>query len=659
MARDYQVIVIGGGHAGYEAAHAAARRGAKTLLVALDLDRLGLMSCNPAVGGLAKGQMVREVDALGGLIGKIADATAIQFRTLNRGRGPAVRAIRTQNDRALFAAETRRRLLATPNLTMLAGEVVAVHAQNGRVTGVMVGAPSAGMTGGRPFSVARDGGGEIAARAAQEHGLSGNSPAASGQVEISADAVVVACGTFLNGLAHVGMESFPAGRDGDGPARGLSESLIALGIRCARLKTGTPARLDGKSIDYSAFIEQKGDDPPPFFSLETLAPSLPQRSCWLGHSNAETKKIILANLDRSPLYAGKIMGIGPRYCPSIEDKVKRFTQHEIYQIFIEPEGVQTDTVYVNGMSTSLPKDVQEIMLKSVNGLEKCVIEKYGYAIEYDFFPPRQLRGTLESKIVAGLYFAGQVNGTSGYEEAAAQGIVAGINASRRKGEDEFILRRDQAYIGVLIDDLITKGTDEPYRMFTSRAEHRLSLRDDNAYFRLTGKGHELGMVSAERKINIDMMKQQADEVLEYLRKTIINNKIRERFIAVGHDIGEMNGTLESICQRPCSDYKIVRDAMGIGNDLTEKVNMYIESEAKYAGYLEREKRLNHNINKFERIKIPADLDYTEIKNITIEARQKLSTIKPENIGQAARISGVSPADIRVLEIAVCKKNKDK
>ncbi|HNW91490.1 MAG TPA: tRNA uridine-5-carboxymethylaminomethyl(34) synthesis enzyme MnmG [bacterium] len=614
MARDYQIIVVGGGHAGYEAAHAAATRGASTLLIAMDLDRLGLMSCNPAVGGLAKGQMVREIDALGGLIGKIADATAIQFRTLNLGRGPAVRAVRTQNDRALFAQETARRLRATTNLTLLAGEVTGITARDGVVTGVTM----------------RD------------------------RTAISADAVVIACGTFLNGIAHIGMESSPAGRDGDRPACGLTESIVALGIRSARLKTGTPARIDGRSIDYCAFIEQKGDTPPPFFSLETTAPMLPERSCWLGHTNEKTAAIIRANIERSPLYSGRIKGIGPRYCPSFEDKIVKFSQHQNHQVFIEPEGIKTDTMYVNGMSTSMPEDVQDQMLKSVQGLENVIIEKYGYAIEYDYFPPTQLRGTLESRVVAGLFFVGQVNGTSGYEEAAGQGIIAGINASLRSGEEPLILRRDQAYVGVLIDDLITKGTEEPYRMFTSRAEHRLQLRDDSAIFRLTDIGYQYGLIDSRRKAVVDHMKREAERELSFLRTTILNKEIRAQFTAAGIDIGEMNGSLEGICQRKECSYPIVKNVLGGREKMARQVVDYVESETKYAGYIEREKRINEGNIHLEKIKIPDDFVYEVTSGISREACQKLQKIRPDNLGQSLRISGVSPADVRVIELLIAR-----
>jgi len=613
----FDIIVVGGGHAGYEAATAACRLQKKTILISSNLDRLGYMSCNPAVGGLAKGQMVKEIDALGGIIGKVADRTGIQFRILKRGRGPAVQATRSQNDRALFAGEVKRVLENDyPLLTMRQGTVIGLLYSGNKVTGIKL----------------------------------------NDQSEITGRKIILTCGTFLNGLIHIGLESEPGGRKGDLAVCGLTQSLIDAGISTARLKTGTPPRLDGKTIDYSRMIRQDGDTPTPFFSLESKTTSLSQLPCYLTHTNSETVCIIKDNLDRSPLYSGKIVGIGPRYCPSIEDKIVKFPQHSEHQVFIEPEGVDTSEVYANGIPTSLPKDVQEGIVHSITGLESAVITSYGYAIEYDFFPPVQLYHSLESKVVNSLYIAGQLNGTSGYEEAAGQGLLAGINAALSLDNKEpLILRRDQAYLGVLIDDLVTKGTNEPYRMFTSRAEYRLQLRDDNAVFRLHNIAHTLGLVGEERNNYVNSLQNEATTEMKRLhQERAESKKLKKICFDMKITLKPGDDRLFTLCKRPELGYSRINTLFPPPSAINPHTIRYLESEIKYEGYIDREARLNQKRAGWEQISIPDNFEYDKANGISIEARQKLHKVQPRTLAQASRISGVRPADIEVLLIYLKK-----
>jgi len=570
--------------------------GARTLLLTLNLDHVARMSCNPAIGGLAKGQVVREVDALGGLMGRVTDRAGIQFRMLNTGKGPAVRAPRAQADRQLYTTEMRRILEEAPNLVMRQGVVEEIEVAAGRVTGIRC----------------MDGSG------------------------CAARAVVITTGTFMRGLIHVGQAQYPGGRLGEPPAVGVSKSLASLGFELGRLKTGTPPRVNGLTVRLADLEKQGGDDPPKPFSYSTERLDRPQLPCYVTYTNSKTHAIIRDNLDRAPLYTGQIKATGPRYCPSIEDKIVRFSEKDRHQLFLEPEGLNTHEMYANGIPTSLPVDVQEEMVHSIEGMEEARIVRYGYAIEYDFLPPTQLWPSLETKRVGGLFSAGQINGTSGYEEAAGQGIMAGINAALSLcGKEPLVLRRDEAYIGVLIDDLVTKGTQEPYRLFTSRAEHRLLLRQDNADRRLMGHGFRLGMVSAATHARLIEKERVVSEALAFLASARSG----------GH-------TLLEVMRRPEMDWgRVVALSpelarRGITPDAAEQV----EIEAKYAGYVERQQRQAAKLKDLEAWATPADLDYDSVHELSNEARQKLKAVRPMTLAQASRISGVSPADISALMV---------
>jgi tRNA uridine 5-carboxymethylaminomethyl modification enzyme len=624
FSRDYDIVVVGAGHAGCEAAHAAARMEARTLLLTLSLDAVARMSCNPAIGGLAKGHLVREVDALGGVMGLATDATGIQFRMLNTGKGPAVQAPRAQADKAEYSRWMARFLAGVPGLDLAEGMATAVLAAGGRVVGVEIIPPSR------------------------------SDLCVGGEAErVSCRAVVLTTGTFLNGLIHVGLESHPGGRLGEPAAVGLSDSLRALGLEVSRLKTGTPARLDARSIDFSRLGVQPGDEPPQPFSYMTDRLALEQVPCHITYTNPRTHEIILNSLERSPLYTGKIKSVGPRYCPSIEDKCVRFADRDRHQIFLEPEGRGSHWVYPNGISTSLPADVQEQFIRTIEGLERVEFLTYGYGIEYDFVPPTQTAPTLESKAVEGLYLAGQINGTSGYEEAAAQGIMAGINAVLKlRAEEPLILDRSEAYIGVLIDDLVTKGTSEPYRMFTSRAEYRLLLRQDNADLRLTEHGRRVGLVEGERWRRFEQYRTSVDRELVRLRETSVKPSDLDPAYMAEHGLPPVNKrlALAALLARPEMRYEHLR-AMGFADGALEgRVIGQVELAIKYEGYIRRQEEEVARFRRLESEKIPAGLDYKSLRGLTTEAAEKLARIRPLSLGQASRISGVSPSDISVLMI---------
>ncbi|MCM4155006.1 tRNA uridine-5-carboxymethylaminomethyl(34) synthesis enzyme MnmG [Gramella sp. AN32] len=612
----YDVIVVGAGHAGSEAAAAAANLGAKTLLITMNLQNIAQMSCNPAMGGIAKGQIVREIDAMGGYSGIVSDTSAIQFKMLNKSKGPAMWSPRVQSDRMRFAEDWRLKLEQTPNLDFYQEMVSGLIIENGKITGVRT---SLGL-------------------------------------EIKAKSVVCTNGTFLNGLIHIGDKQFGGGRAGEKAATGITKDLIEAGFEAGRMKTGTPPRVDGRSLDYSKMVEQPGDDIPGKFSYsdETM-PLKKQRSCHMTYTSNEVHEILKEGFDRSPMFNGRIKSIGPRYCPSIEDKINRFADKDRHQLFVEPEGWKTVEVYVNGFSTSLPEDVQFKALRSVVGFEKVKFFRPGYAIEYDYFPPTQLKHTLETKIVEGLYFAGQINGTTGYEEAACQGMMAGINAALKVQEkDEFILKRNEAYIGVLIDDLITKGTEEPYRMFTSRAEYRTLLRQDNADFRLTEKSFNLGLAGAERMRKMEEKKDKSFRFVEFLKDlSVVPEEANPVLESRNSSLMKQSDKVFKVFSRPQVTMQDVMQFSGVeefisDNDLNEEMIEQTEIQVKYSGYIEKEKNNADKLNRLENLKIPDNFDYSQIKSMSYEAREKLKKVQPKTISQASRISGVSPNDISVL-----------
>jgi len=612
----YDVIVVGGGHAGSEAAAAAANMGSQTLLVTMNLQNIAQMSCNPAMGGIAKGQIVREIDALGGYSGIVSDTSAIQFKMLNKSKGPAMWSPRVQSDRMRFAEDWRMLLEQTKNLDFYQEMVTGLVIEAGKITGVKT----------------------------------------SLGVEIRAKSVVLTNGTFLNGLIHIGNKNFGGGRAGERAATGITEQLIELGFESGRMKTGTPPRVDGRSLDFSKMIEQPGDTVPEKFSYSDITKPLQiQRSCHMSYTSTEVHNLLKEGFDRSPMFNGRIQSLGPRYCPSIEDKINRFADKDRHQIFVEPEGWNTVEYYINGFSTSLPEDVQFKALRAVKGFEKVKFFRPGYAIEYDYFPPTQLTHSLETKLVSGLYFAGQINGTTGYEEAASQGLMAGINASLKVQEKEpFILKRNEAYIGVLIDDLITKGTEEPYRMFTSRAEYRTLLRQDNADIRLTPKGHALGIASEKRLRRMEEKLSKAEAFVGFFRTQSVRPE-------------EANPVLESkdsapirqsdkmfkVFSRPNIGIEDVRKFTAVedyinNNDLDREVIEQAEIQIKYSGYIAKEKINADKLTRLEYVKIPSNFDFSQIKSMSYEAREKLKKVQPTTVAQASRISGVSPNDISVL-----------
>ena len=615
----YDVIVVGGGHAGCEAAAAAANLGSKTMLVTMNMQTIGQMSCNPAMGGIAKGQIVREIDALGGYSGIIADKSAIQFKMLNLSKGPAMWSPRTQNDRMLFAEEWRLALENTPNLDFFQDMVKNIIIENGKVAGVITNIG----------------------------------------VEIRGKTVVLTNGTFLNGLIHIGEKQFGGGRMGEPKAFGITEQLVSLGFEAGRMKTGTPVRIDGRSLDYSKMEEQKGDENPQKFSYLDTPKLKEQRSCYITYTNETVHDILRSGFDRSPMFNGTIQSIGPRYCPSIEDKINRFAERNRHQLFVEPEGWKTVEIYVNGFSSSLPEDIQAKALRHVPGFENAKIFRPGYAIEYDYFPPTQLKHTLETKLIENLFFAGQINGTTGYEEAAGQGLIAGINAHNKvHGKDEFTLSRDEAYIGVLIDDLITKGTEEPYRMFTSRAEYRLLLRQDNADIRLTEKSYNIGLASEERLRKVEEKIKKSGELEEFLKELPLKPNVINPIL----EENESNPVDQAyrasqILTRPNINLEKLSKIEIIGNkarEYSEEIQEQAEINIKYKGYIEKEKENVAKLQRMENIKIPDDFDFSKVASLSSEALQKMNNIRPKNIAQASRISGVSPADINVLLIYLGK-----
>ncbi|MEK6452303.1 MULTISPECIES: tRNA uridine-5-carboxymethylaminomethyl(34) synthesis enzyme MnmG [unclassified Myroides] len=614
----YDVIVVGGGHAGSEAAAAAANMGSKTLLITMSLQNIAQMSCNPAMGGIAKGQIVREIDALGGYSGIVSDKTAIQFKMLNKSKGPAMWSPRVQSDRMRFAELWRLMLEGTPNLDFYQDMVRSLIIKNERIEGVVTNLG----------------------------------------IEIKAKTVILTNGTFLNGLIHIGEKQFGGGRAGESAAYGITEDLVKAGFVSGRMKTGTPPRVDGRSLDYTKMEAQPGDENPAKFSyLDVTKPLVEQRDCHMTYTSPLVHELLREGFDRSPMFTGRIKSIGPRYCPSIEDKINRFADKDRHQIFVEPEGWNTCEIYVNGFSTSLPEEVQIKALRSVAGFENAKIFRPGYAIEYDYFPPTQLKHTLETKLVDGLFFAGQINGTTGYEEAAAQGLMAGMNAHLKvNGKEPFILRRDEAYIGVLIDDLITKGTEEPYRMFTSRAEYRTLLRQDNADFRLTPKSFELGLASEQRLRRMEFKREESESFVQFFKETSVKTE-------EANPILEEKGS--SLMSQPDKMFKVFsRPQIELGDILKfKKVKEYIEEhdldqeileqaeiQVKYSGYIEKEKSNADKLTRLEDVKIPSNFDYDKIVSLSFESREKLKKIKPITISQASRISGVTPTDISILLI---------
>jgi len=614
----YDVIVVGAGHAGSEAAAAAANMGSKVLLVTMNLQNIAQMSCNPAMGGIAKGQIVREIDALGGYSGIVTDQTMIQFRMLNRSKGPAMWSPRAQSDRMLFSQRWREMLEATPNLDFYQDMVKGLIVKNGVVKGVVTGM--------------------------------GN--------EIEAKAVVLTNGTFLNGIIHIGEKNFGGGRMAERAATGITEQLVELGFESDRLKTGTPPRIDGRSLDYAKMEEQKGDDEITGFSylnFDRIKPEQ-QRSCWIAYTNEQVHDTLKTGFDRSPMFAGRIEGTGPRYCPSIEDKINRFADRERHQLFVEPEGWNTVEIYLNGFSTSLPEDVQYQALIKIPGFENVRVFRPGYAIEYDYFPPHQLHYSLETKHLRGLFFAGQINGTTGYEEAACQGLMAGINAhNHSKDKEPLVLKRSEAYIGVLIDDLITKGTEEPYRMFTSRAEYRTLLRQDNADLRLTSIGYELGLASEERNQMVQKKKENIESIIKKFNEVSVEpEQINSFFENLGSTPLSQKQKLAQLVLRPGIGAKEMIDHHdGLRKNFSDYHEIEIEQaeiQMKYAVYIEKEKEMVERMGQMEDLEIPASFDFSRVQAISTEAREKLKKIQPRTLGQASRISGINPSDVQILMV---------
>lgn len=614
MFKKYNVIVVGGGHAGCEAAAAAANLGSSVLLITMNMGTIAQMSCNPAMGGVAKGQIVREIDALGGYSGIIADKSTIQFRMLNKSKGPAMWSPRTQNDRMRFAEEWRMTLESLPNLDIWQDTVKEIKVTNGRAAGVVT---SLGIT-------------------------------------IEGDAVVLTNGTFLNGLIHIGEKKFGGGRTGERSATGLTEQLISLGFESGRMKTGTPPRVDGRSLDYSKMEEQWGDQEKGRFSYTDVPLPTEERCCWITYTNEEVHAILKEGFDKSPMFTGRIQGLGPRYCPSIEDKINRFAERERHQIFVEPEGWNTVETYINGFSTSLPEEIQFKAMRKIPGFENAKMYRPGYAIEYDFFPPMQLDLTLETFRIKHLFFAGQINGTTGYEEAGSQGMIAGINAHQRiNNQHELILKRSEAYIGVLIDDLVTKGTDEPYRMFTSRAEHRLLLRQDNADIRLSPIAHQLGLIDDIRMEKVTKKIENSDAIVAHLKATSISPEEMNPILStVNSSPLNQKVKLMAVLSRPNIDISLLKKASssidtfmkGFSKEEIEQA----EIKVKYESYFEKENEIVNKIKKMEDHAINPDFDYHQLESLSKEAREKLKNIKPRTLGQASRISGVSPSDISIL-----------
>ncbi len=623
MFQKYDVIVVGAGHAGAEAAAAAANLGSSVMLITMNRHSIAQMSCNPAMGGIAKGQIVREIDALGGYSGIITDRTMIQFRMLNRSKGPAMWSPRAQSDRRMFTMEWLKMLEEIPNLDFWEDTVNGLITKNKKIVGVKT----------------------------------------SMGIEFEAKSVILTNGTFLNGVIHIGEKNFSGGRIGEKAATGLTEALVELGFETNRMKTGTPVRVDGRSLDFSKMEEQLGDEEPGKFSFTDTPPLKNQRSCYLAYTSDEVHKVLRTGFDKSPMFIGRISGVGPRYCPSIEDKIERFSDKNRHQLFIEPEGWDTNEIYVNGFSSSLPEDIQLEALHRIPGFEKAKIFRPGYAIEYDYFPPTQLNYTLETKQIENLYFAGQINGTTGYEEAGAQGLMAGINAHlKNNNKPSFILKRDEAYIGVLIDDLITKGTEEPYRMFTSRAEYRTLLRQDNADLRLTEKGYNIGLASRDRLDRVNYKKEQIDILIKFLKKESVKpSQIANYLSSVGSNELKQKVKIYQVLLRPQVNIEqlieniptlkaIVQNIKLCKKEIIEETSILI----KYENYISREEENAHRISKYENIFLKENIDYMNIKAISYEAREKLNKIKPKTIGQATRISGVSPSDISVLLVYIGK-----
>ncbi len=620
MFEEYDIIVVGAGHAGSEAAAAAANLGSKTLLITMNMNAIAQMSCNPAMGGIAKGQIVREIDALGGYSGLVTDRSMIQFRMLNKSKGPAMWSPRAQSDRMLFSAEWRRMLEQTKNLDFWQDTVVGLMVKDKKVFGVKT---------------------------------------AMGQ-EIKSKAVILTNGTFLNGIIHIGKKKFAGGRIGDPASTGITEQLVELGFEAEKLKTGTPVRVDGRTIDFSKMEEQKGDEDPQNFSYLEKTPLKKQRSCWITYTSPIVHDTLKLGFNESPMFTGRIEGVGPRYCPSIEDKIERFSDKSRHQLFVEPEGWNTVEYYVNGFSSSLPDHIQLKALHRIPGFEQAKIFRPGYAIEYDYFPPTQLNYSLETKLIDGLYFAGQINGTTGYEEAGAQGLMAGINAHLKlKEEEPFILKRSEAYIGVLIDDLITKGVDEPYRMFTSRAEYRILLRQDNADLRLTPLSHKIGLASKERLDKVMEKEEKVNALISFLKKeSVLPSEVNNMLIQKATSELKQKQKLSSLMLRPQVTIKDLKSVVnGLNSFVTEhnidnEILELAEIRVKYEGYINKEKDLADKMGKIDEIPLKPDFDYNALESLSYEAREKLTKIRPKTLGQASRISGVSPSDINVLMVFI-------